>query len=750
MNDWKQTQFGKEYDAFRQELDDYYAAYPTDVSALEQELDEKSRLQPQAGAMEKKTWIYELAAEKCRVKLFRHCPFYFEVDTGAPRNLAGSCFPPIPGLGSWLMRRDTSGLEQEFQNWIAPYVQEDALNSTMYVDCAHHAMGVGNVLRYGLRGLQRQAQARLQTETDVEKQTFLRCVIRAEDAVMRLCARFADEAERLCGTERDPVVQARLARIAISARRCPAEPAETFFEALNTMLLLKELGNGLESMGFAILGHVDRVLAPYYARDVQLGRLTAAQAQELVYWFCAMTDAKWDLSQALYGTNTAMSIGGCDENGTPVFNDITRWVLQCYLDCGLINPKVQARFAPDAPEEYYQLVAQLAASGRNVLSVFNDRTIIAAQMRMGKQEADARLYLNGGCQEVLLADTEVNSRATCYLSPCRYLEMMLEPDGTVFFDREHIVSYDVLAAPDFETFYHRVMRNLTMIVNAVAWHYNGFEKRWAAYNPCPFFSSTITGCIEKAQDVSQGGAIYNNSGFALVGLADFIDSLYAIKEAVYEQKRYTLAELTAMLRKNYEGCELDRLYLQNKIPKVGADTAQMNAFVRRVTQDIAESISWMPNGRGGRYEASIWSFYGYEWMKAHCGALPDGRLRGQSLSRGLNPSERTPAELSAILHTMDGVDYAQFPQSAVAYFCMPVSLADDNVQICASLIRCFLACGGSAVDFDVLDSAAIADALEHPERHQQLVIRVCGYSARFVDLSREMQLEIAGRAQRAV
>ena len=161
MNDWKQTQFGKEYDAFRQELDDYYAAYPTDVSALEQELDEKSRLQPQAGAMEKKTWIYELAAEKCRVKLFRHCPFYFEVDTGAPRNLAGSCFPPIPGLGSWLMRRDTSGLEQEFQNWIAPYVQEDALNSTMYVDCAHHAMGVGNVLRYGLRGLQRQAQARL-------------------------------------------------------------------------------------------------------------------------------------------------------------------------------------------------------------------------------------------------------------------------------------------------------------------------------------------------------------------------------------------------------------------------------------------------------------------------------------------------------------------------------------------------------------------------------------------------------------
>ena len=247
------------------------------------------------------------------------------------------------------------------------------------------------------------------------------------------------------------------------------------------------------------------------------------------------------------------------------------------------------------------------------------------------------------------------------------------------------------------------------------------------------------GCIPSKSLVRSSGISHGHRS------ADF-EKKQAFYAAAIEEKR----RLTAMLRKNYEGCELDRLYLQNKIPKVGADTAQMNAFVRRVTQDIAESISWMPNGRGGRYEASIWSFYGYEWMKAHCGALPDGRLRGQSLSRGLNPSERTPAELSAILHTMDGVDYAQFPQSAVAYFCMPVSLADDNVQICAGLIRCFLACGGSAVDFDVLDSAAIADALEHPERHQQLVIRVCGYSARFVDLSREMQLEIAGRAQRAV
>ena len=149
--------------------------------------------------------------------------------------------------------------------------------------------------------------------------------------------------------------------------------------------------------------------------------------------------------------------------------------------------------------------------------------------------------------------------------------------------------------------------------------------------------------------------------------------------------------------------------------------------------------------------ASIWSFYGYEWMKAHCGALPDGRLRGQSLSRGLNPSERTPAELSAILHTMDGVDYAQFPQSAVAYFCMPVSLADDNVQICAGLIRCFFGLRRQRGGFLTCWTApqlptrwSIRSAISSLSSASAATVRV------FVDLSREMQLEIAGRAQRAV
>lgn len=118
-------------------------------------------------------------------------------------------------------------------------------------------------------------------------------------------------------------------------------------------------------------------------------------------------------------------------------------------------------------------------------------------------------------QEVLLADTEVNSRATCYLSPCRYLEMMLEPDGTVFFDREHIVPYDVLAAPDFETFYHRVMRNLSMIVNAVAWHYNGFVSAGRIIIRARSFPRQSPAALKRRRMFRRAGQSITTAAFAL-------------------------------------------------------------------------------------------------------------------------------------------------------------------------------------------------------------------------------------------
>ena len=156
----------------------------------------------------------------------------------------------------------------------------------------------------------------------------------------------------------------------------------------------------------------------------------------------------------------------------------------------------------------------------------------------------------------------------------------------------------------------------------------------------------------------------------------------------------------------------------------------------------------MTNTRGGQYEAALWSFYGYEWLKDGTGATPDGRHAGETLSRGINPAEYVETNIMQMVHSLADVDLSRFAGSAVWYFEMPLTLADNGSRIFADLIRYFIACGGNVFDFDVVDAEALEDALEHPERHQNLVVRVCGFSARFVTLDREMQEEIVNRSKR--
>lgn len=744
----QRSQFAEEYQEFMEEMDAHYRTYPVDVSRQEALLDHRLDANPDASPFEKKSWIYQVAAKECQIKLFRHCPFYFEVVTGRPRNSVGAAYPPLPGIDSWLMRRDKTGFLEKYQGWVKPYMDDDIIDSTMYIDCAHHAMGLERVLEYGFLGIKEQARERLAKTQNEEQKEFLESVIAAQDALVELTERFAIRAQEMADQEADDVIKRRLLRIARSAKRCPAHPAESFYEALNTVWYLRELGNSLEAIGFAILGHVDRILEKYYERDIKSGALTREEAKDLVTWFVAMTDARWDLNDTPYGTNTSLNIGGCDREARPVFNDITRFIIEAYEEYRFVNPKLQARFAPGAPEEYFERIADLAAAGTNVLSVFNDEVLIKAHVAKGKAVEDARLYVSGGCQEPVLSGTELGSRAFCYLNPTKYLLMMLFPEQYDFFEKERMVPVLLEHCRDFEELYQRVFYNLKLIVNAITWRYNGFEAFWKEYNPCPLFSSTITGCIESGRDVSQGGAKYNGNAYALSGIGSFIDSLYAIRRTVFEDKTIGWEEMKHLLATDFAGEEKKRLYLKNKICKYGKDDREVMEFTKRVYDDIAVTTSGMSNTRGGQYEAALWSFYGYEWLKAGTGATPDGRHAGEPLSRGINPAEYVQTSIVEMVNSLSQVDLSRFSGSAVWYFEMPLTLAEDESRIFADLIRYFIASGGNVFDFDVVDAQALADAMEHPERHQNLVVRVCGFSARFVTLDREMQEEIVGRAKR--
>lgn len=734
------------------ECREVYEKYPTDVEHLYQRLDAMVAENPGVPSFTQKSYVYILAMECCEVRLFPSCPFYAEVDTGRERNSVTSAFPAQPGIASWMYSRRPL-FQKTYEEWKAPYQDSSLFWGAMFTDTAHHAPGYETVLKYGFSGLKEQAEERKKRAHkagDFHGEGFLQSVIVACSSAIRLSERFAEKAEEMLKIETDKAACSNLERIALTARRVPAAPPDTFYEALCTVWFTRELCNAFESSGFAVLGHIDRMLYPYYYKDLQAGRITLEEARALMDCFLAMTDARWDLSLfSEGGTNATVTIGGCDERGILVYNEITKMVIEGFIEHRFANPKLQARMTLDHPKEYADMLGRLAGMGTNVLSIFNDAVLIEAHHKRGKKLEDCRLYMAGGCQEPVIAK-EVNCRAYIYLSLPQMLSATLFPeDWAEPFRRDKIVLLPAWTAEDFETFYARFLHGFSAQILAFVNGYNNFGSQWKDLSPCPLFSATMEGCIENALDATEGGARYNSDSFAMAGFGTLVDSLFAIKRAVYEGKRVTMFRLREILKADFAGAEDLRLYLLNKVPKMGQDNEDIRAFAVRVLKDISDRVQGYPNARGGYFEASLFAFYAYEWTKHHSYATADGRHYGRELSRGINPSESTPRiDAATLLHSQKSLDYTDYPGGAVLYMDLPLTKTDLPSEVYSSLIFGFLENGGCTMDFNVVDVEKLLAAQRDPENHRNIIVRVCGYSAPFYSLPKNMQDEIIQRTQR--
>lgn len=732
-------------DALFRQCDELYKTYPVNVERQIEQLDAKASEQPEAGVFTRKSWIYETGARKCDIHIFPESPFFAEVITGRERNSVTSGFPPNPGIASWLMNSQPDFLE-EFNEWRRPYNEKDLMSGTMFTDCAHHYADVETILTSGYLGIRKQAEAAKPVtarETD-----FIRSVITACDCMCEIAGNFARKAEELLKTETDPRYRRNYRLIADTAGRVPANPPETFYEALCTIWFAREMCNTFEGFGFAVLGHLDRLLYPYYERDIREGRLSREAAGQLILCFLALTDARWDLTDIPGGTNATVMIGGSEPDGALIYNEVTKLFIEAFLRADLANPKLQARVTCGHPAEYFELLGRLAGKGSNVLSIFNDPVIIKSHTLAHKKEEDCYHYLAGGCQEITLQN-EVNCRAYAYVNLPQMLLLQFHPEQWGFMKKDNIFLTPVLSSFDFEEFYRRFLFNYTALFQGISMGYNRFEGRWRDYNPCPLFSLMMDPCVERMLDVSEGGAFYNTNSLAMAGFGTLVDSLYTLKVMVFEQKRISLPEFVRILDQNFEGEEQLRQYILNKIPKYGSDSEEVRAFAAKIAKDIAGCIHPLANGHGGYYEASLFAFYSYSWLKEHTGATPDGRLAGKELSRGVNPSESTAGiDAAALAFAQNSMDYTRYPGGAVVYMDLPITKNHIQNNVYADIILYFIQNGGCIMDFNVINREQLIEAQKDPENHKNIIVRVCGYSAPFYSLSKDMQDEIINRTQR--
>lgn len=739
--------FNKE--EYFKETKEVYSNYPTDVSRMEEELDRLQKENPKASSFQKKTWIYRIAARDAEVILFPSSPFYAEIDTGREQNSVTASFPPQPGIGCWLMKQYPDFVD-EYGEWSGYYGKYGVMNGPQFMDAAHHYANCETVLKYGLSGIIRHAMMRLEEKNLTDhQQDFLKCMVDVCRSLQKISERFAEKAEEMLKTEHDEEHVKALKMIAVTARRIPSEPAETFYEAMCAIWFTREMCNALDGLGFAVIGHLDRILISYYERDLKNNRITPDEAQELVDCFVSMTDARWDLEADLPGgTNADIIIGGCDKNGNIVYNDISRMIINSYKKYHFANPKLQVRISAKHPDEFLMQVGELAGMGLNVLSVFNDDVIIPANQKQGKSLEDCRLYVAGGCQEICLSN-EVNSRAYTYLNLVQMLNGSLYPEyWNDVFKRDGFKFIPAANASDFEEFYHIVIENYRNELNFFVKKYNEYGSWWKIINPSLFFSATMPSCTETAKDVSEGGAVYNTDNFAAAGAGTVIDSIYAIKKAVYEDKITTFGHLLKAMKEDFRDDEILRQYLLHKVPKFCKDK-DATEFGKKVMDDLAECLGGQANYRGGKFEPSLFAFYSYNWFKNVTIATADGRKSESALSRGVNPSESTEnINIAALLDAIKTMDYTKYPGGAVIYMDIPLMYKTPQPSLFASVMRVFCENGGSIMDFNVISRNALLEAQKNPETHKNIVVRVCGYSAYFHTLTAEMQNEVIQRTQR--
>ena len=716
------------YDEFEQ----YYSSFDNGLDKLMPLLEACVAEHPEDSAFVRKTRIIELFCRESSVHLFRNIPFFFEISSGRGRCTWG-------GLQS---KAGTYSRDITADKWLVPYgtaLEKDREEGFMHgwnnpVGFDHHCPGYDNLLSLGLNGIIRKAEQALETCEDSRKREFYSCVIRCNRALIGLGQRFAEEAESLAQAATSEEEKKHYGNIAEAAKHIPAQPPRTFYEALNLILFYRECVGSVEGLGMSTFGQLDRMLYPYYKADLAAGRITPEGAHQLFCDLLLYTRVRFIADSEYNETSTTIQLGGCDKDGNVIYNELTDMILQAAIDTRSLNTKLNCRISKKHPDAYLKKIMAVQLANLPCVMMQNDDVLIPAKVKQGQAVEDARLYVGGGCHEIVLANTEVCTRADTWISLPRILQETLRTKQN---------------AESFEVFYQTALEDVQAYYNKIVALKNEGESHWCEYTPMPLYSSSITGSLESGKDITEGGAKYNTTALSLVAPATFIDSLYSVKQIVFDEKKLTLPQFAQIVYDNFENNEVLRQYILKRVPKHGTNDEQLNAFSAKVLEDLSQ-IAGQTNARGGKYVPAFYPHDAYRKLGLRIGATPDGRLANQPLSRGISPSEfvETGSPLD-IIHSLQQIDFTGYAESFVTEITLPnLENNEKSSQILVAIIRAFLDAEGSSLQFNLLNRDMLLAARKNPEQHKNLMVRVCGYSALYVALSEETQDEILQRAIR--
>lgn len=678
-----------------------------------------------------------------------------------------------------------------------------------YNGVGHVTVKYGEVLEIGFSGIRAKAEAELAklslADGDYQKRSrFLEAVMISCDAAVTYARRYAklalEEAEKCT----DPVRKMELLVIAQNCANVPEKGANGFYEACQSFWFVQQLLQ-IESSGHSISpGRFDQYMYPYYKKDLDSGKITRAQAQELMdcIWvklndLNKCRDAASAEGFAGYSLFQNLIAGGQNAEGIDVTNDLSFMSIQASMHVFLPQPSLSVRVWNGTPHEFLIKAAELTRTGIGLPAYYNDEVIIPSLVSRGLTLEDARDYNIIGCVEPQKAGKTEGWHDAAFFNMCRPLELVFS-NGKDKGAQVGPKTGDVEKMETFEEFFHAYEIQMDYAIKLLVNADNAIDMAHAERCPLPFLSSMVDDCMKRGKSVQEGGAVYNFTGPQGFGVANMADSLYAVKQLVFDEKKVTMKELKQALMLNYgkglaqedlaalasdtvsvmrssgetvgeaeiaavlktihalsESEEVKEngeriLKLIEEVPKFGNDIPEVDAFARKVAYTYTKPLLNYRNPRGGMFQAGLYPVSANVPLGAQTGATPDGRLAHTPVADGVSPSAgkdvngptaaaNSVARLDHYIASNGTLFNQKFHPSALS--------GRRGLENFAGLIRSYFDQKGSHMQFNVVSRETLLDAQKHPEQYKHLVVRVAGYSALFTTLSKSLQDDIIRRTE---
>ena len=647
-------------------------------------------------------------------------------------------------------------------------------NGLLCAPAGHLTPGFKKIIDVGYGAIRKQAQDWLDAHKDnlmggdLEKALFYTSITIACDAAGIYARRYGDLCEEKAASCAEPKRKAELLSMAESLRRIATEPCRTFREALQQALLYMYLlkMSGIGDAGS--FGRVDQYSWPLLKKQLDEGSITLDEAQEIVDCFYLKVNGmygggKGPIAKIAGIGNTYLhnTIGGVDpKTGEDASNPVTYMVLESMGRLYLHDPTISLRVNKNTPDKLWDCAIETTKRVGGLPLFQNDEVIIPGVVReLGFTLEDARDYAIVGCQEITGSGNDYPAcNGACPPHGAIYhsviLDMAINEGVNPYNGKQgamkpkplwEMQSIDEVKEAWRSLMFHYIKAHVT---------FNNYLEYLIKQNcPHPILSLSIDGCMEKGLDCTAGGSKYNSYGGAATGLATVADSLTAIRYMCFDNHFCTLKELHQAVMDNWVGHEVLRQRIIAEAPHFGNGDPYADEMMNWVLTQYYDACKECSSSRSKVFKAGLYGAADHVAQGYVTWATPDGRQLGSPIADAASPVQgRDTHGPTAVLESSLCYDHSKYMDGVCLNMRIhPTAVnTQEGVDKLRDMVKTYMEDGGAEIQFNIVSSEKMRAAQAEPEKYRDLVVRIAGYSAYFIELSTDCQNDVISRNENMI